>query len=635
MLTKETEAKISKILVTLSEGEKNIENSRRILSENIDFDALQIFRYLDREGKNIIDSNNIQNFLKKNGIYTNKTEIDLLIMFYDEDNDGCLSYYELLNLIQSTNVSKRSNPCLNYKLLPQHIENLLVKLLDKEIDLSRSIVCLLTDLKTRPDFKMQNIYHALENCGVINYDSIKFFLDRNCIRINKNDIFLILKKLDFNKDGVVDLCEFNKFIGYPNNNNMCNFNSPKCNNINSPKRAFQRSYIDPFPNRKICCDRSNVYTPMRSFNDDYNNYNDDFDNENNNNFIDENISQSVNISPRLSLRLSPKRIKNSNRFINNCYSINSSDNFNNQSNEFYSNPDNYVNIQKYFIPPNNQNSNYNNQNNFNNRQNQNINPNYNNNSNIQNQNNNQPINNNRNYRNENQKKRQQKKNPILKEETQFIEYLKELMEAESQLEQSRIDLSLKTDFTCQEAFKIFEQKDRGFLSDEDLKYGFEELGVCINDKDINLLLKRFDIENEGVINYNAFFDMIVPFEKDYRNMVENRPSNSNFSGTSDVFMLSTKNILREVFNLILNYENRFNEMKKKLASVRSVLKDIFMHIDRLNVGYFTNEDLINYLKKNNIFTTLKDADLLFIRFDRNRNGQVDFEEVEGEMQVES
>jgi hypothetical protein len=26
---------------------------------------------------------------------------------------------------------------------------------------------------------------------------------------------------------------------------------------------------------------------------------------------------------------------------------------------------------------------------------------------------------------------------------------------------------------------------------------------------------------------------------------------------------------------------------------------------------------------------------LFIRFDRNRNGQVDFEEVEGEMQVES
>ena len=101
MLTKETEAKISKILVTLSEGEKNIENSRRILSENIDFDALQIFRYLDREGKNIIDSNNIQNFLKKNGIYTNKTEIDLLIMFYDEDNDKFNTKYKCFKKIKS------------------------------------------------------------------------------------------------------------------------------------------------------------------------------------------------------------------------------------------------------------------------------------------------------------------------------------------------------------------------------------------------------------------------------------------------------------------------------------------------------------------------------------------------------
>ena len=647
MLTKETEAKISKILVKLSEGEKIIENSRKVLSENIDFDSYQIFRYLDTEGKNIIDSTNILNFLKKNGIYSNITEIDLLIMFYDEDNDGCLSYYELLTLIQSNTVSKRSNPCLSDQKLPSHIEKLLIKLFEKEIDLSRSILCLLTDLKTRPDFKMQNIFHALESCGGLNYDSVKFFLDRNCIRIQKNDIFFILKRLDFNKDGCVDYCEFNKFLGYPNNNNICNFNSPKCSPCNSPNRSFNRNlhydYLNPFPPRRKCCDRSNEYSPMRiSYDDDIS----DFNTNNNSNFRDNNYHQSMNLSPRLSLRFSPMRNNGNNRLISNSYTIENCDDYynsNNINNMFYPTDNNFNTLQKYFIPPekkqninnNNINQNYNNINYPNQYYNNNMNPNnnFNNNSNNQNINNINRPSPNQNFRNINSQRKKSK--PPSKEEQQFIEFLCQLMSAESTLEQARIDLSLKTDFTCQDAFKIFEQNNRGFLSDEDLKYGFEELGVCINDKDINLLLKRFDIENEGVINYNAFFDMLVPFEKDYRNMVENRPSNSNFSGTSDIFMMSTKEVLRDVLNLILNYENRLNEMKKKFAGVRSVLKDIFMHLDRLNVGYFTNDDLISYLKKNNIFTTLKDADLLFIRFDRNRNGQVDFEEVENEFQVEN
>ena len=652
MLTKETEAKISKILVKLSEGEKNIENSRKVLSENIDFDSYQIFRYIDKEGKNIIDSTNILDFLKKNGIYANLTEIDLLIMFYDEDNDGCLSYYELLSLIQSNTVLKRSNPSLIYQNIPLHIEKLLVKLFEKEIDLSRSILCLLTDLKTRPDFKMQNIFHSLESCGGLNYDSIKFFLDRNCIRIQKNDIYLILKRLDFNKDGCVDYCEFNKFLGYPNNNNICNFNSPKCSPCNSPNRSFNRNlhfdYLNPFPPRRKCCDRSNEYSPMRiSYDDDISNFN----TNNNSNFRDNNY-QSFNLSPRLSLRFSPMRNNGNNRFVNNSYTIDNCDDYynSNSNNMFYPNDNNFNTIQKYFIPPekkqninnNNMNQNFNNQN-YNNmnypNQNQNYNNNINQKNNFNNNFNNQNKNNinippqNKNFRNINSQRKKPK--PPSKEELQFIDFLCQLMAAESTLEQARIDLSLKTDFTCQDAFKIFEQNNRGFLSDEDLKYGFEELGVCINDKDINLLLKRFDIENEGVINYNAFFDMLVPFEKDYRNMIENRPSNSTFSGTSDIFMMSTKEVLRDVLNLILNYENKFNEMKKKFASMRSVLKDIFMKLDRLNVGYFTNEDLISYLKRNNIFTTLKDADLLFIRFDRNRNGQVDFEEVENECQVEN
>ena len=88
MVSIETEARIAKILLILAEGERNIEISRQVLSDNNDYDAYQIFKYLDFEGKNIIDACNIIEFLRTKGIYVNLIEINLIILFYDHDYDS-------------------------------------------------------------------------------------------------------------------------------------------------------------------------------------------------------------------------------------------------------------------------------------------------------------------------------------------------------------------------------------------------------------------------------------------------------------------------------------------------------------------------------------------------------------------
>ena len=46
-----------------------------------------------------------------------------------------------------------------------------------------------------------------------------------------------------------------------------------------------------------------------------------------------------------------------------------------------------------------------------------------------------------------------------------------------------------------------------------------------------------------------------------------------------------------------------------------------------------NNDLIVYLQKNLLFISDKLADLLFIRLDKNRNGNVFYREVEDELQT--
>ena len=70
-----------------------------------------------------------------------------------------------------------------------------------------------------------------------------------------------------------------------------------------------------------------------------------------------------------------------------------------------------------------------------------------------------------------------------------------------------------------------------------------------------------------------------------------------------------------------------------MGTLRIKLRDIFGLIDSMKRGYFNNGDLLVYLQKEGILVDDKDVDLLFIRLDKNRNGKIDYREVEDELQT--
>ena len=220
------------------------------------------------------------------------------------------------------------------------------------------------------------------------------------------------------------------------------------------------------------------------------------------------------------------------------------------------------------------------------------------------------------------------------EEGQFNDFLRKLMSVENQIESAKINLALKPDFNVEDAFRLFECNGRGFLDQNDLKCGLNLIGVYPTDQEVRLLMKRFDLQKQGSINFPDFFDMLVPFEKDYRTMVENRLPNSCCPcRCPDIFCFNTICALRNVFNLIINSENAINNSRKLFGTLRLKLRDIFGLLDYLRRGYFTNSDLIVYLQNKGLFSSNKDADLLFIRLDKFRNGKVDFGNVEDELQT--
>jgi Ca2+-binding EF-hand superfamily protein len=220
------------------------------------------------------------------------------------------------------------------------------------------------------------------------------------------------------------------------------------------------------------------------------------------------------------------------------------------------------------------------------------------------------------------------------EQKQFNDFLKKLMDVESNIENAKADLTNNPDFNVEDAFKLFDKNDKAHITEEDLKNGLNSLGLNPTDQDVKLLMKRFDLQKSGKINYADFFDMIVPFKPELRNKIENKePDQSSPSKSQEAPNEQVLNGLKNLFDLLIKSEKDINDMRKSFGTLRLNLRDIFGLLDKGGKGYFTVEEMVDYLKKNGLFSNNQEADLLFIRLDKSRKGNIGFPEIEDEIQT--
>ena len=206
------------------------------------------------------------------------------------------------------------------------------------------------------------------------------------------------------------------------------------------------------------------------------------------------------------------------------------------------------------------------------------------------------------------------------------------MEIESKIEDMKIDLARRDDFNFEDIFRIFEVDEKEYIEPEELKQGLKLLGLNPTDFDIKLLIKRFDLNQQGVLSYADFFDMLISFEKKLRNSIQIRPPNSCCSCKSpDIFQCDTLIGIKNLFKFIIQCENDINKKRYYFDSLRSKYSDVIQYLDQSRRGVINRNDLKIYLTQFNKFTTSKECDLLFIRLDKNRNGEVGIDQIENEL----
>ena len=612
MISDDIQSKLSEILMTLAEEERNIEVTRQVLTENKDYNAYQIFCFLDNGKKNKINNLDLLDFLRNKNIFSTENEIKLLILFYDNDLDTNLNFEEFLNLIESKTSNKKEIKENNDEPISFSIEYSLTKLLEKEIIYARKILSLFEDIKGFSDFNIHNIFHFIKddnNNFITAQDIVKFF-NENYTSFIDNDIDLIFKRIDKAKDNKIDLCEFHLFFGFPD----CEYNCPflKCNNCNLV-------FCDNCKNEEQCL----IHKKSNFRNEDNKNLNErtyktyytEFKKKSD---IKEGQEENKfnngyqKISDNLALKLSPRReyapfeiyIDNDNLNNENINTINQKFDENTKFNFGSSIKQDYI---------------VKNQNLFNDKANDEDNKNINNINQInykQNNETNQTLKN-KSYLNKNEY-----------EEKQFIDYLNRAMKHENKIENMKIELSLRCDFNWEKVFRLFELEGRGFLTKEDLKIGFNKFNLYPKDIDISLLLKRYDLKKEGILSYPDFFELIVPFSKYHKMIVENRGINSFIKEINpDEFNLETQRCIKNLFNEIFIGEYTLNKMKENFTSLKNKFNDIFKSIDGSDYGYIGEKDFALYIQKNNLFKNGNDCDLLFLRFNKLRNGRIGIEEM--------
>ena len=565
MCSPETEQKLCKLLLILADGERTIEISRQVLSDLKEFDSFQIFKNIDIEDKNKIDCYSIINFLRIKGIYCTEEEASLIILFYDQDYDNVLSYPEFINVIQSEKSLKNNLNKPPKDKIPFDVDYSLGKLLEKEVELSRKFIYALKDIKCRYDFNIHNLYHKIKYFNSITNESLRAFFQKNEVSFLESDIKLILKRLDLNKDGIIDLCEFHALLGFPD----CIYCCP-CLSCNSCGKCLCESCYNNIP----CYSHGTIQNKKNNKNDFDEKYN--YNYYSMGNILNENI-------------ILPHQLESS-RNLNSINKYETSFDNNNKEIE-------RKNISKGLAIRTSPRRNYN------------------------------PIEINLN-KNDNL-------NLNIKEKNQFNDFLKLLMSAESQIEEAKIELAKKEDFSCADAFKIFVKDNNDYITKDDLKYGLFLLDLNVDDFIINLLFKRFDLNKKDELSYADFFDMLIPFEKIYRDNIEQKTQKS-FSCEQSLNLISneTKEIMKNVFNIIINYEVEINEKRKDLLILKRKLKDIFYLFDKNDIGFFGFEEYKKYIEENKLINDKNlNGDLLFIRFDKNRNGKIIFEELSDEFEA--
>ena len=146
---------------------------------------------------------------------------------------------------------------------------------------------------------------------------------------------------------------------------------------------------------------------------------------------------------------------------------------------------------------------------------------------------------------------------------------------------------------------------------------------------MNTFVRRYDHDADGRLLYSDFCDAFTPFDQYHAQVVNNRQSNYVHRNISvfQFFTPETREVFFRCLKIIFEMEESIELVKKRMTKrPKFNLTDTFDHLDNFEQGSLYKENFKKLLMDNKHYATDTEIAMLFNRFDKNRNGRINFQE---------
>ena len=223
MLGYVSESKLRNLLVAVGDGERDLEAARQRLCNIRDFALLAAFERINRNATGAIDSVELVNFLRDNGVaHVSEGEAYNLVSFFDSDGNKRLSFQEFIqmvlpcedNVLRNITIDRPSLRVGRFDRLPVDIEHALTAVIEKEVNLARTIESLKRDLELGLDYTSVAAFRSVDryNSGLITTVNLGAFLRDQGHWASETELLAIVRRIDTDGDASIDLREWNEFM---------------------------------------------------------------------------------------------------------------------------------------------------------------------------------------------------------------------------------------------------------------------------------------------------------------------------------------------------------------------------------------------------------------------------------------
>lgn len=106
----------------------------------------------------------------------------------------------------------------------------------------------------------------------------------------------------------------------------------------------------------------------------------------------------------------------------------------------------------------------------------------------------------------------------------LVQYLIELMDLGRKFESVKMDLACCNDFNLMDGFSLFDELGKGYCGLEEFTNKLQPLGLIVSPSigDIQLVFKRYNKSNDGLLKYSEFMHAMSPLSEAYSSALRNR-----------------------------------------------------------------------------------------------------------------